>query len=190
MEKKKTSGLKSVGEQVEGCEKCDLCHSGLGVPGEGSADTNVMFVGEAPGRVESETGRPFAGPAGKLLTKLLELAGLKREDVFITSVVKHRPPQNRKPNRVEVKACFPYLTEQLKIISPRVVVLLGSTALESVLGKETGKITALHGKSIEREGKTYFITYHPAAGLRSADIVLPLLNEDFKKLGELLKTPK
>ena len=187
MNDKKLKKLEHIGKQVRNCQKCGLCDNGLGVPGEGSEEAEVMFVGEAPGRVESVTGKPFAGPSGKLLTKLFELAGLRREAVFITSVIKHRPPMNRKPTRTEITECIPYLRGQLGIIRPKAVVLLGSTALNSILGMEIGKITQLHGKTVEREGTTYFIAYHPAAGLRSVNVVCPMMNEDFKKLGDLLK---
>ncbi len=178
--------MEHLNTQIRACEKCDLCENGLAVPGEGSVDAEVMFIGEAPGRVESETGRPFVGPAGHFLTELIESIGRRREDVFITSVVKHRPPMNRKPTQKEINACLPYLKEQIEIIKPKVIVLLGSTALNAVLGKEVGKITALHGRTVERGGIIYFITFHPAAGLRSVDVVRKQLKEDFKKLGSLL----
>ena len=141
--------------QIEVCQKCDLYKNGCAVPGEGNAKADIIFIGEAPGRVESETGRPFVGRAGKLLTSLIELIGLNRRDVFITSIVKHRPPKNRKPTQSEIDVCLPYLHEQIKNIKPRIIVLLGTTALCAVLGKKIGKITDIHGRIIKRDNLTY-----------------------------------
>lgn len=137
------------------------------VPGEGSASARVFFIGEAAGRHEEETGRPFVGRGGQLLTGLIEQKlHTKRKDVYITSIVKWRPPNNRKPLREEVDACMPYLERQLSLINPEIIVLLGNTALNSVLGNGI-KIGDVHGKIIEDKGRRYFPTYHPAAGLRA-----------------------
>lgn len=182
----KEENLDKLYEQIEVCQKCELSKNGCAVPGEGSAKAEVMFIGEAPGRVESETGRPFVGRAGTLLTGLIELIGLNRRDVFITSIVKHRPPKNRKPTQSEIDACLPYLQEQIKNIKPRIIVLLGTTALYAVLGKEIGKITDIHGRTIRRDTLTYFPTYHPAAGLRSTEKIRKQLELDFIKLRDLL----
>lgn len=180
--------LKRLHDEVEACRKCELCKGRIkAVPGEGSGSSGIMFIGEAPGRMESETGRPFIGRAGKLLTLLIESIGLKRSDVFISSVVKCRPPHNRKPTQKEIDACMPCLEKQIEIIKPKVIVLLGSTAMYALLGKKIGKITEIHGRTVKHGGITYFPTFHPAAGLRSAKIKRRQLEQDFKKLKRLAK---
>ena len=123
-----------------------------------------MFVGEAPGAREDELGRPFVGRSGDFLTELLEEIGLSREEVFITSVLKSRPPNNRTPTKGEVKACMPHLIRQFEIINPSCIVLLGGVAVSSVIGP--WKLSEAHGRFYEGEGRTFFITYHPAAALR------------------------
>lgn len=151
------------------------------VPGEGSSSAPILFIGEAAGANEEKTGRPFVGRAGKLLTELIEQQlHLKRESVYITSVVKWRPPDNRKPLREEIELCMPFLNKQLNLIQPKIIVLLGNTALNSVLDHDM-KIGSVHGKIIEREGKRYYPTYHPAAGLR-ATRWKRALEQDFAKL--------
>lgn len=149
------------------------------VPGEGPVDARVMFVGEAPGRREDATGRPFVGRSGELLTTLLENIGLSREEVFITSVLKSRPPSNRTPQKEEIEACLPYLHRQLAIIQPEVTVLLGGVATNSLIGP--WKLSDAHGSFYEAEGATYFITYHPAAALRFPKIQ-SRLEDDFRIL--------
>ncbi|VVB73563.1 Uracil DNA glycosylase superfamily protein [uncultured archaeon] len=151
------------------------------VPGEGSASAPVFFVGEAAGANEERTGRPFVGRAGKLLTGLIEnQLHMRREQVYITSVVKWRPPDNRKPLKDEIEACMPFLNRQLDLIQPKLIVLLGNTALNSVLDHDM-KIGAVHGRIIEKEGRRYFPTYHPAAGLR-ATRWKKALEQDFVQL--------
>jgi len=179
--------LEKLHSKIRVCKKCDLYRNGNAVPGEGAADAKIIFIGEAPGRTEAETGRPFVGRAGRLLTELIESIGLKRKGVFITSPVKHRPPGNRKPKQNEIDVCMPYLTKQIEIINPRVIVLLGSTAMYALLGKKIGKITDMHGKVIRQDGIIYFPTFHPAAGLRSAKIKKKQLEQDFKKLKKIVK---
>lgn len=156
--------------------------------GEGNVDTKIYFLGEAPGRTEDETGKPFVGRAGKLLEKLLEIAGLKREDVYITSVVRYRPPKNRQPKPQEIKAFASYIDEELEIIDPKVIITLGSVSLKKFL--PDAKISQIHGKAqkINYKGKEYILIpmYHPAAGLRSID-VLKILEEDFKNLASFIK---
>ena len=137
------------------------------VPGEGSASAPILFIGEAAGANEERTGRPFVGRAGKLLTELIERhLHMRREEVYITSVVKWRPPDNRKPLQDEVAACMPFLERQIALIQPKIIVLLGNTALNSVLNNEM-TIGAVHGTIIEENGRRYYPTYHPAAGLRA-----------------------
>lgn len=154
------------------------------VPGEGSANAPIIFIGEAAGANEERTGRPFIGRAGKLLTELIEnQLHMKREEVYITSVVKWRPPDNRKPLRDEIAACMPFLERQISIIQPKFIVLLGNTSLNSVLDQNM-TIGAVHGNVIEKGGKRYFPTYHPAAGLR-ATRWKKALEQDFAHLAQL-----
>lgn len=151
------------------------------VPGEGSASAPVLFIGEAAGANEERTGRPFVGRAGKLLTELIEQQlHMKREEIYITSVVKWRPPDNRKPLQGEVAACMPFLERQIDIIQPKFIVLLGNIALNSVLDNEM-KIGAVHGTVIEKNGRRYYPMYHPAAGLR-ATRWKKALEQDFARL--------
>jgi DNA polymerase len=182
-----TTDLEKLHEEIRACHKCDLWKGRTKVvPGEGPENAKIMFVGLAPGATENKTGRPFVGRAGKLLNELLAIAGLKRKEVFITSVLKSMLPRNRLPKADEISACLPYLKKQIEIINPRIIVLLGDVAMRAILGKEVGKITDIHGKAIRCNGKIYFPTYHPAAGLRSAKIKRKQLEADFKKLKKLI----
>ena len=143
--------LEQLNQQIYTCKKCRLWQGAKhGVPGEGPLDAKVMLVGQNPGTDEDETGRPFVGRAGKFLTKVLAENGIKREDVFITNIVKHVSPKNRKPFPDEVEACVPYLITQIKIINPKIIVLLGASA------KETPRL-----KNIE-----YVEVIHPSAAMR------------------------
>jgi DNA polymerase len=140
-----------------------------------------MFVGEAPGRSEDEKGRPFVGAAGKMLDNLLKKAGIDRSQVFITNVVKCRPPGNRVPEEDEVAACRPYLERQIALIQPRVICVLGRTAYSSLLGG--GSISANRGKIIEKSGQKYFLTMHPAAAIYNKSLA-SVLEGDLKKLAK------
>lgn len=151
------------------------------VPGEGPLNARIMLVGQAPGRNEDVQRRPFVGRAGQLLDRLLRSAKIKREEVYITSVVQFYPPENRPPTSGEVALCLPFLKEQIEIIKPKLIVLLGNIASEALLG--ISNISQAHGKLIEREDVSYFITFHPAAALRFPDIARQL-EEDFKLLAE------
>jgi uracil-DNA glycosylase len=153
------------------------------VPGEGSATAKVMLVGEAPGAKEDESGRPFVGGAGKLLDRLLEEAGLERADVFITNVVKARPPGNRDPKADEVAHHLPWLEAQLDVIRPKLLVPLGRHALARFAPDV--KITQAHGSVIERDGRTLFPMFHPAAALRNPQL-RKTLHEDAQALREAL----
>lgn len=167
--------LEIIADEVRECTLCKLCESRTNaVPGEGSSFAKIMFIGEAPGRNEDEQGRPFVGAAGKLLTEALQEAGLSREDVFITNVVKCRPPNNRVPMEEERSACRPYLERQIKLINPRIICILGRTAYESLLGG--GSITSNRGKLIRHGNRFYFLTVHPAAVIYN-----PELKSLFKK---------
>ena len=149
------------------------------VPGEGDPDADVMLVGEAPGASEDKAGRPFVGRAGKFLDSLLEEAGLGRDDVFITNVVKARPPGNRDPKADEVAHHLPWLEAQLDVIKPKLLVPLGRHALTRFA--PDAKITQAHGKVIERDGRRLFPMFHPAAALRNPQL-RATLHEDAKAL--------
>ncbi len=181
--------LNQLHRKTRVCKKCGLYKTRThAVPGEGLSRAKIMFIGEAPGRTEDETGRPFIGRCGKLLTELIESMGLKRKSTFITSPVKCRPPKNRKPKQKEIDTCMPYLEKQIKIIKPKVIVLLGNTAIKTILGKMDG-INKIHGKTVRRDGSLYFLTFHPAAGIRATRNKVKL-QQDFKKLKNLLHRNK
>ena len=189
--------LQEIAEQVRNCRKCDLWKTRThAVPGEGNPHAEIMFIGEAPGENEDLEGRPFVGAAGKLLTKLItEVLGLKREDVFITNVVKCRPPNNRDPTEEEIIACGPYLKAQIDIIRPKVIVTLGrhsTSYIFSLMGRQFSSITRVRGKEFEwkKDENTVikvFPTYHPAAALYNPNL-RKVLEEDFKKIKEMLNS--
>ena len=159
--------LEALGDAVRACTRCPLCDSRAhGVPGEGSANASLMLIGEGPGAREDATGRPFVGPAGKLLDEILAAIGISRQSVFIANIVKCRPPQNRKPLPDEVAACLPYLHRQIALIAPKVIVALGGTAAESLLGVRKS-IGELRGAVHALGGIPVIVTYHPAALLRN-----------------------
>lgn len=179
--------IQAVAREVIACTKCRLCETRKSaVPGEGSQSTKVMFVGEAPGGEEDIQGRPFVGAAGKLLTELLESTGLKREEVYITNVVKCRPPNNRPPRKDETATCKPYLDRQVALIQPKVICPMGNSAIRVFIDSEKS-VTGLHGISFEGDSATYFPMYHPAAALYTASL-RKVMEEDFKKLGSLLNS--
>ena len=170
--------------EIVRCSKCELGSSRLNpVPGEGPLDPPLMFIGEAPGAKEDETGRPFIGQSGKLLTKMVEEIGLTRQEVFITSILKSRPPNNRKPKSDEIKVCRPYLERQIAILKPKIIVLLGGVAITSLIGPH--KVTEAHGKFYEVEDKRFFMTFHPAAAMRFPK-TKNLMKEDFALLKQEL----
>lgn len=167
--------------------RCDLCPLNIGrthaVPGDGPLDATMMFIGEAPGFHEDQQGIPFVGAAGRLLNELLEKAGLDREQVFITNVIKCRPPGNRDPQVDEVAACGPYLDQQIGIINPRVIVTLGRHSMARAFPDE--KISVVHGRPRKIGNRTYFPMYHPAAALHQPSL-RPLVDTDFALLRDLL----
>ena len=157
-------------EQLEAeskqCQKCKLCKTRTNVVfGTGNIEADLMFIGEGPGADEDMQGEPFVGKAGKLMNMAFDAIGLKREDVYIANIVKCRPPSNRNPEDDEAVACLNYLRNQVILVKPKIIVLLGSVALKNILGKEYG-ITASRGKWIEKKGILYLPTWHPAALLR------------------------
>ena len=158
--------LEQLEQEIKQCNKCDLCkHRTQTVFGTGSKEAKIMFIGEGPGADEDREGIPFVGKAGKLMNMAFQGLGIKREDVYICNVVKCRPPNTRDPEPDEVLGCINYLRNQVMLVKPKIIVLLGSVALKHILGKEYG-ITASRGKWVEKKGIKYMPTWHPAALLR------------------------
>jgi DNA polymerase len=159
----------TVINQAEGCRACTLCERRTHVVfGEGNLKADVMFIGEGPGREEDLQGRPFVGPAGQLLDKMLAAIGMERGEVYIANIVKCRPPQNRVPTDEEAQACLPYLRAQTGLIKPRIIVCLGATAARYVYDPNV-RITRERGIWKEKKGVWILPTYHPAALLRDPD---------------------
>ena len=159
--------IAEIARVVHDCTRCPLYREATNpVPGEGPAQASVMVIGEAPGANEDATGRPFVGPAGQLLTKILASVDLRREDVFICNVMKHRPPGNRNPTPDEVAACRPYLVRQIELIKPKVILALGNFAAQTLLGTKLS-IGKLRGQLHRYHGVPLIVTYHPAALLRN-----------------------
>mgnify|MGYP006279363533 CR=1 FL=1 len=153
-------------EAIQSCTRCGLCKSRThAVFGEGAIDAAVMFIGEGPGYHEDQSGRPFVGRAGELLTKMIKAMQFRREDVFITNIVKCRPPANRDPQDNEAAACLPYLNRQIDIVQPQIIVLLGAVPLYYLLGRRG--ITRIHGNFYQYRGITVLPTYHPSFVSRS-----------------------
>lgn len=176
--------LESIAQQVTVCTKCNLCKGRTNaVPGSGSPTAEILFIGEGPGEQEDKQGLPFVGAAGKFLDELLEGINLKREDVFITNVVKCRPPGNRDPLPEEVLECWPYLRAQLYALKPKLVVLLGRHAMNRFLPNL--KISEAHGKPKRYKGQVYIPMYHPAAALYKGDL-RKVLHQDFQTIPAIL----
>lgn len=153
-------------ESIKNCEKCKLCKTRKNIVfGSGNREANIMFIGEGPGADEDEIGMPFVGKAGKLMDKAFEGVGIDREKVYIANIVKCRPPQNRVPEKDEASVCIDYLRNQVMLIKPKIIVLLGSTALKNILGEEYS-ITKVRGNFITKKDIIYIPTFHPAALLR------------------------
>mgnify|MGYP005812014177 CR=1 FL=1 len=176
--------LNSLRSQIVVCQKCPL-HLGRkkAVPGEGPADAKVMFIGEGPGYHENEQGKPFVGQAGAFLDELLAVAGLERSNVFITNVVKCRPPANRDPEPGELAACRTYLDKQIDTINPQVIVTLGRFSMSRFL--ENVRISQIHGHAHLIEGYTVVTMYHPAAALHQPALRQACL-QDFSHLKEII----
>jgi uracil-DNA glycosylase len=163
----KLNSLEAIAEDAAKCTRCPLYKSATNVvPGEGSANAQLVCVGEAPGEQEDLSGRPFVGKAGQLLTKILAAIDLKREDVFICNVLKHRPPGNRNPAPDEVTACSPYLVRQIELIRPKVILAFGTFAAQTLLETKLS-IGKLRGTVHRYYGVPLIVTYHPAALLRN-----------------------
>jgi len=180
-----SSELQLIHSEILECTKCELHKSRTNaVPGEGPPDARIVFVGEGPGQNEDEQGKPFVGAAGKFLTELLESIGLKRSDVFITNIVKCRPPNNRAPRKSETEACNPYLQSQIRLINPRIVCALGTPAITTLIGDEYSASKS-HGNPLLKGQITFLPMYHPAAALYDASLKETLFH-DFHILKQLL----
>lgn len=176
--------LEKLSLQIKACQKCRLCKTALNaVPGEGNIDSEIVFIGEAPGANEDATGRPFVGRAGKLLEVLLGQIQLKREDIWIGNIIKHRPPENRDPLPDEIEACQPYLKAQLAAIKPRLIVTLGRFSMSYFYND--GKISRDHGHPIVMPEWVVFPLYHPAAALRNSSMAAEL-KKDFLRIPDIL----
>lgn len=183
----KQAELDKITKEIENCKICKAGKSGKAVPGEGNPDAEVVFIGEAPGKQEALTGKPFIGRSGQLLRSLIRSIGLDDiKDVYITSPVKYLPDRGT-PTTQDILHGREHLMRQLAIIQPKFVVLLGRVAAEGVLQKKVAVVKD-HGEVIaESAGIRYFLTYHPAAALRFSKKYRPLLEEDFQKIKQLLK---
>ncbi len=183
---KKAKRLDELAAQIRVCTKCPLWESRTeAVPGDGKYSSKVMIIGEAPGKEEDESGRPFVGSAGRFLDKVLEGTGLDRGDFFITNTVKCRPPKNRTPKAIEVGTCTAnYLFEQIELINPKLVMLLGGVAAKAVL--DVGSVNEARGRVIEREGRKYLVGYHPAVRFYREDLGAKV-KQDFALLKRELK---
>lgn len=183
---KAQEALEVIAQQVSVCTKCDLYKGRTkAVPGEGPTHTEIMFIGEGPGANEDKQGRPFVGTSGRFLDELLAQAGVTRADVWITNVVKCRPPGNRDPQPVEIETCTSnYLDIQIKLVNPRIIVTLGRHSMSRFI--PNAKITQIHGQ-MQKVGKRFVIPmFHPAAALHQSRFK-PMLLEDFAKLPGLLE---
>ena len=173
--------LEELKQSFKECKKCKLCTTRQNIVfGVGNPKAEIMFIGEGPGADEDRQGEPFVGKAGQLMNKAFDVVGIKREDVYIANIVKCRPPHNRDPEKDEITACMNYLRNQVMIIKPKIIVLLGRIALQNILGEEY-RITASRGKWIEKKGIMYMPTWHPAALLRDETKKIDFL-EDLKKV--------
>ena len=176
--------LKEVAAEVSTCTKCELCKGRTkSVPGEGNLHAKIMFIGEGPGFHEDRQGRPFVGPAGQFLEELLASINLKRADVFITNVVKCRPPGNRDPLPAEINACNDYLERQIAAINPQAIVTLGRFSMAKFFGGE--KISSIHGRARKIDGRICIAMYHPAAGLHQQSLK-DTIRSDFRKIPQMI----
>src|SRR5215470_16532409 len=182
----KAGELEVLAARIRVCTKCPLSQSRtLAVPGDGKASAKVMLIGEAPGREEDETGRPFVGAAGRFLDHVLEGTGINRDDLFITNIVKCRPPNNRTPRVGEVETCASnYLFEQIELINPVLIALLGGVAARKMLGVKS--VNEARGRVIERDGRQYLVGYHPAVRFYREDLG-EKVKEDFELLKRVLE---
>ncbi|MEN6386856.1 MAG: uracil-DNA glycosylase [Phycisphaerales bacterium] len=179
--------LEKINKGIKQCTKCRLYKTRTNaVPGEGPENSVIFFLGESPGKTEDISGKPFTGRSGKYLDKLLSEIGISRSEIYITSSVKCRPPQNRKPLPDELEICKAnWLVKQISILNPKLIVTLGKTALKQLTGREDNLLQC-HGEISTEQGRKYLITFHPASAMRFAKIGNPM-KQDFKKLQLFLK---
>jgi uracil-DNA glycosylase family 4 len=177
--------LKDISQEIHDCNKCGLAYTRKNtVPGEGPANSEILFIGEGPGFFENEQGRPFVGQAGKYLEELLHKVGLKREEVFITNVVKCRPPNNRDPQEEELSACGGFLERQIHALHPLIIVTLGRHSMARYF--MDAKISMVHGQAVWIKGQMIVAMYHPAAGLHQPNLK-PAIEKDFLKLPDYIQ---
>ncbi|MDX1533121.1 MAG: uracil-DNA glycosylase [Nitrosopumilaceae archaeon] len=181
-----SNSIQEIRKKVSACTKCELCETRTNaVPGKGDVNSKVIFVGEAPGRSEDKHGEPFVGSAGKKLTLALESAGISRDSVYITNVVKCRPPNNRVPTNAEREKCSSYLRSEIELIKPKIICVMGNTAFKSLLDGDN--ITKHRGKIIRKDEQDYFVTIHPAATIYNQEL-FPILKKDMKKLFKIISS--
>ena len=182
------SPLTELHAEIERCKNCDLArHRTKVVPGEGPEDATLLFIGEAPGWYEDQSGRPFVGSAGQFLDQLIGMIGMKRNQVFIANVIKCRPPENRDPMPGEIQACSKWLERQLELIKPKVVVTLGRYSMAKYFPGES--ISKVHGRARRINNVTYFAMYHPAAALHQGNL-RKVIEADILKLPAVLAEAK
>jgi len=176
--------MNSLANDIKTCKLCQLSNFRKNaVPGEGGFKKKLMIIGEAPGYYEDQAGRPFIGVAGKILRNILKKYCINEDDVFITNIVKCRPPNNRQPKKEEKDICIRYLETQIELLQPRMICILGNIASSYILGLKS--LTGERGKIIQKRNKNYFITYHPAATIYNRELFSTFEN-DIKKLGEII----
>jgi uracil-DNA glycosylase family 4 len=181
------AALEAIAQEIRTCQQCPL-YSGRtnAVPGTGRADADIMFIGEGPGYHEDQQGLPFVGASGQYLTELLTKIGLSRNDVYITNVIKCRPPGNRDPLPIEMDTCVPtYLQRQIDVIKPKIVATLGRFSMGLFFDKNA-RISRIHGQPKRADGRIYYPIFHPAAVLRNPNL-RPAMEEDFKRMLTLIK---
>lgn len=181
------AALEQIAQEIRACQACPLYSARTRVvPGAGRPDAEIMFIGEAPGYHEDQQGLPFVGASGKYLGELLAMIGLTRNDVFITNVVKCRPPSNRDPLPAEIDTCVKtYLNRQIEIIRPKIIVTLGRFSM-ALFFPPTARITKVHGQPRRADGRIYYPVFHPAAVLRNMNL-RPAMEADFRRMLDLLK---
>jgi DNA polymerase len=183
------SSLGELSKEIAVCQRCDLYKNATwAVPGEGPDNAEIMFIGEGPGLNEDQQGRPFVGASGKFLDQLFASIGLKREQVFIANVVKHRPPENREPLPTEIAACKSWLDRQIEIVKPRMIVTLGRHSMARFFPNKA--ISKIHGTAEKRDGIIYFAMYHPAAALHQGNLRSEIERDMLKIPGLLAEIKK
>ena len=182
------SELTELYEQIKNCHKCEISKFRTNaVPGEGPENAEIMFIGEAPGWNEDKQGRPFVGQAGQFLDRLLASIDLDRQKVYITNIIKTRPPDNRDPLPVEIQNCKPWLDRQLEIIKPKMIVTLGRYSMARFFPEKS--ISKIHGMAVKRDNIIYYAMYHPAAALHQMSL-RQTIEEDMKKIPKILAESK